>query len=73
MNPWQASYLRRGIDQITENGTTTTVVRHAQSVEKDDVIVVPSACFALTGKTAVVSERVVMPHTSSFSTAGLYR
>lgn len=37
MNPWQASYLRRGIDQITENGTTTTVVRHAQSVEKDEV------------------------------------
>ena len=37
MNPWHASYLRRGIDQITENGTTTTVVRHAQSVEKDEV------------------------------------
>ena len=37
MNPWHASYLRRGIDQVTESGTATTVVRHAQSVEKDEV------------------------------------
>ncbi|HJD75810.1 MAG TPA: DUF5627 domain-containing protein [Bacteroides reticulotermitis] len=37
MNPWHASYLRRGIDKITENGTVTTAVRHAQSVEKDEV------------------------------------
>ena len=37
MNPWQASYLRRGIDQITENGSVTTVVRHAETIEKDEV------------------------------------
>ena len=37
MNPWHASYLRRGIDKITENGTVTTSERHAQSVEKDEV------------------------------------
>lgn len=37
INPWQASYLRRGIDLVTEKGVTTTKVRHAQSVEKDEV------------------------------------
>lgn len=37
MNPWHAFYLRRGVDKITENGTVTTSVRHAQSVEKDEV------------------------------------
>lgn len=37
INTWHASYLRRGVDQITENGTTTTNVRHAQYVEKDEV------------------------------------
>ena len=37
MNPWQASYLRRGTDQITENGSVTTVVRHAETIEKDEV------------------------------------
>lgn len=24
MNPWHASYLRRGVDKITENGEVTT-------------------------------------------------
>lgn len=37
MNPWHASYLRRGVDKITENGEVKTSVRHAQSVEKDEV------------------------------------
>ena len=27
MNPWQAKYIRRGVDYVTENGNTTTVVR----------------------------------------------
>ncbi len=31
------SYLRRGVDKITENGEVTTSVRHAESVEKDEV------------------------------------
>ncbi len=37
INPWHAFYLRRGVDMITENGTTTTNVRHAQNVEKDEI------------------------------------
>lgn len=39
MNPWHASYLRRGIDKITENGTVTTSERHAQSVERMKFVV----------------------------------
>lgn len=27
MNPWQANYIRRGVDKVTENGKTTEVVR----------------------------------------------
>ncbi|MBR4897229.1 MAG: DUF1735 domain-containing protein [Prevotella sp.] len=27
MNPWQGKYIRRGVDQVTENGVTTEVVR----------------------------------------------
>ena len=27
MNPWQGKYIRRGVDQVTEGGTTTKVVR----------------------------------------------
>jgi hypothetical protein len=38
INPWHASYLRRGVDQITQNGTTTNNVRHKEYVEKDEVV-----------------------------------
>jgi len=27
MNPWQGKYIRRGVDNVTEKGTTNTVVR----------------------------------------------
>jgi hypothetical protein len=37
INPWHANYLRRGTDVITQNGTSTTNVRHQQYVEKDEV------------------------------------
>lgn len=43
INPWHAYYLRRGVDQITENGVTTTNVRHAQYVEKDEVCHISTA------------------------------
>lgn len=36
INTWDANYLRRGVDLITENGTTTTNVRHKQYVEYDE-------------------------------------
>lgn len=38
VNPWDATYLRRGVDMITENGVTTRNVRHAQYVEKDETV-----------------------------------
>lgn len=38
VNQWHSSYLRRGVDQITENGTTTTNVRHKDYVEKDEAV-----------------------------------
>lgn len=38
VNPWDASYLRRGVDKITENGKTTTQERKAEYVEKDEVV-----------------------------------
>lgn len=37
INPWDAVYLRRGIDQVTKGGTTSTMIRHEQYVENDEV------------------------------------
>lgn len=37
ISPWSGNYLRRGIDVITENGTTTTNVRHEQYIEYDEI------------------------------------
>ena len=38
INQWDGSWLRRGVDTITENGETTTEVRHGQYVENDEVM-----------------------------------
>ena len=37
INPYDANYLRRGVDEIKFNGRTQEVVRHAKYVEKDEV------------------------------------
>ncbi len=37
INEWDGSWLRRGVDQVSDNGTTTTNVRHEQYVENDEV------------------------------------
>lgn len=37
MNPWQGKYIRRGVDEVTENGTTTKVVRKDFSLYNSDV------------------------------------
>lgn len=37
ISPWSGNYLRRGIDVINENGTTTTNVRHEQYIEYDEI------------------------------------
>ena len=35
-NPWDAKYIRRGVDNVTENGTTTQVVRKDFSLVNTD-------------------------------------
>ena len=37
MNPWQANYIRRGEDLVTENGVTTKVVRKDFSLVNTDL------------------------------------
>ena len=37
MNPWQAKYIRRGVDNVTEKGATTTVVRKDMSFVNSDL------------------------------------
>ena len=37
MNPWQGKYIRRGVDQVTEGGTTTKVVRKDFSMYNSDI------------------------------------
>ena len=36
MNPWQGKYIRRGVDNVTEKGVTTTVVRKDMSFVNTD-------------------------------------
>ena len=37
MNPWQAKYIRRGLDVRTENGVTSTLVRKDMSMYNSDL------------------------------------
>lgn len=37
MNPWQAKYIRRGVDNVTEKGVTTKVVRKDTTLVSSDV------------------------------------
>jgi len=37
INPWHSNYLRRGTDEVTVNGVTSTVTRHKPTVEADEV------------------------------------
>lgn len=36
INPWHAKYLRRGADEVTEDGKTTTVIRKDMSLVNSD-------------------------------------
>ncbi len=38
INQWDGSWLRRGVDQITDNGETSTNVRHTPYVENNEVV-----------------------------------
>ena len=37
MNPWQAKYIRRGVDNVTEKGITKTIVRKDMSFVNTDL------------------------------------
>ncbi len=37
MNPWQGKYIRRGVDNVTENGVTNQVVRHDFKLVNSDL------------------------------------
>ncbi len=37
MNPWQGKYIRRGVDNVTEKGVTTTYVRKDMSLVNTDL------------------------------------
>ena len=59
VNPWDGSWLRRGVDTITEDGKTTTEVRHGQYVENDEVMYLTteslnSVVFPMTTNVSVV-------------------
>ena len=59
VNPWDGSWLRRGVDTITEAGQTTTEVRHGQYVENDEVMYLTteslnSVVFPMTTNVSVV-------------------
>lgn len=46
VNEWNGSYLRRGEDQITAaDGTTTTVTRRQEYVERDEVVYVNTSAY----------------------------
>jgi hypothetical protein len=38
MNPWQGKYIRRGVDNVTENGETTKIVRKDFSMFNSDPV-----------------------------------
>ncbi|WP_343532857.1 DUF5627 domain-containing protein [Pedobacter sp.] len=38
VNPWHANYLRKGVDDIVNNGVASKVTRHAQYVENNQVV-----------------------------------
>lgn len=48
VNPWQANYLRRGVDVITkEDGSVSTNVRHTTYVENNDVVAITTGSLTV--------------------------
>lgn len=46
VNEWNGHYLRRGVDNITTaDGTSAQVVRHAQYIERDEVVAASTTGF----------------------------
>ncbi|MDE7420130.1 MAG: DUF1735 domain-containing protein [Muribaculaceae bacterium] len=44
-NQWHGQYLRRGVDNATLDGQSSTIVRHSQYVENDEVVDLNTSAF----------------------------
>lgn len=51
INPWDAVYLRRGVDIITEGAQSSTVIRHKEYVENDEVYELSTLAYKKAGGT----------------------
>ncbi len=45
VNPWHGEYLRRGVDNAVIDGQSSTLVRHSEYVENDEVVELTTAAF----------------------------
>lgn len=45
VNRWHAAYLRRGVDRMTADGTTSTNVRHAEYIERDEQVNLTTSAY----------------------------
>ncbi len=45
VNPWHGEYLRRGVDNAVIDGQASTLVRHSQYVENDEVVELSTSAY----------------------------
>ena len=45
VNPWHGQYLRRGVDNATVDGQVSSLVRHSQYVENDEVVDLSTSAY----------------------------
>ena len=67
INPWDGSWLRRGVDTITEGGQTTTDVRHKQYVENDEVMFLTTQSLKSVSFPMTTNVQVVVPPPTQYS------
>ena len=75
VNPWQANYLRRGLDQITNaTGVTSNTLRHQQYVENDQVVSTTTASLTSVNLPIVIKNstgtNVTVPLVLTFASNG---
>ena len=67
INAWDGSWLRRGVDTITENGETTTEVRHKQYVENDEVMFLTTQSLNSVTFPMTTNVTVIVPPPTQYS------
>lgn len=67
INQWDGSWLRRGVDIITENGQTTTEVRHGQYVEDDEVMFLTTESLNSVAFPMTTNVTVIVPPPTQYS------